>query len=281
MQEMTLQQIQAVQMEALRFLSKICDQEKIEYFLMYGTLLGAVRHKGFIPWDDDLDIMLRRSEYDRLLQYLMQHEQEILPYRLFCHLNCPDYPFMIARLCDTRYQYVPNNEKDCGMGIFIDLYPLDGAGHSWEEVRRRGPYLRLLSSLCFLSSREHFFVSRLEYSSRKSFVRTAIKFPLYLIAKAAGTPFWLWKLERLPQQYRYADCPFVGPTSWLGDYRRDVMDKSWVEQTTWIEFEGEKFRAPKEYHKVLWRKYGDYMQLPAADRRVATHDYRAYRKERL
>lgn len=278
MQEMTNKEMQAVELNALRVLAGICEKQHFDYFLMYGTLLGAARHKGFIPWDDDLDIMMKRADYDKLLRYLMEHEEELKPYKLFCNLNNTSYPFMIARFCDTRYKYVANNEKDCGMGIFVDIYPLDGAGHSWEEVQRKGNYFRFLSSMCFLASRERFFVARKEYSSKKSIKQTIIKFPLYLIAKATGVRFWFKRLEVLKDTYKYEECDYVGPTTWQSDYKRDVMQKKWVDETTFVEFEGEKFRAPKYYKEVLEHKYGNYMQMPPVEKRVATHDYKAYRK---
>lgn len=278
MQEMTNQQMQAVELDILKVLAQICEEQNLDYFLMYGTLLGAVRHKGFIPWDDDLDIMMKRADYDKLIQYLMDHESELQPYKLFCKYNVPGYPFMIARFCDTRYKYVANNEKDCGMGIFVDIYPLDGAGNSWKEVQRKGNYYRFLSSMCFLASRERFFVAHEEYSSKKSIKQTIIKYPLFLIAKVAGVHFWFKRLEVLKEKHKYDECDYVGPTTWQSDYKRDVMKKEWVDETVFIDFEGEKFRAPKEYEKILKHKYGNYMELPPVEKQVATHDYKAYRK---
>ncbi|EFE14041.1 LicD family protein [Clostridium sp. M62/1] len=278
MQEMTNQEMQAVELDVLRVLARICEEQHLDYFLIYGTLLGAARHKGFIPWDDDLDIMMKRADYDKLLKYLMDHESELLPYKLFCKYNNPEYPFMIARFCDTRYKYVANNEKDCGMGIFVDIYPLDGAGRTWKEVQRKGNYYRFLSSMCFLASREHFFVAHEEYSSKKSIKQTIVKYPLYLIAKTTGVRFWFKRLEALKEKHKYSECDYVGPTTWQSDYKRDVMKKEWVDETVLIEFEGEQFRAPKEYKKILKHKYGNYMEMPPVEKRVATHDYKAYRK---
>ncbi len=279
MKELTNQEMQQVELGVLRVLAGICEEQHFDYFLMYGTLLGAVRHKGFIPWDDDLDIMMKRPDYDRLLQYLIAHEEELLPYKLFSPINNPQYPFMIARFCDTRYQYVGNNEKDCGMGIFVDIYPMDGAGKTWKEVQRKGNYYRFLSSMCFLASRERFFVSHVEYSSRKSFGKTLVKFPLYLIAKLFGVKFFFKRLDHLKEKHRYEDCAYVGPTTWQSDYKRDVMKKEYVDETVFIEFEGEQFRAPKYYKEILKQKYGNYMELPPEEKRVATHDYKAYQKE--
>lgn len=277
--EMTNREIQAVELDILRVLAGICEEQHFEYFLMYGTLLGAVRHGGFIPWDDDLDIMMRRADYDRLLEYLTEHEESLAPYRLFSPFHTPGYPFMIARFCDTRYRYLGENEKDCGMGIFVDIYPMDGAGRSWTEVRLKGNYFRFLSSMCFLASREHFPVDHVEYSSKVSPGKTVVKFPLYLIAKAIGVPYFMGRLERLKDCYRYENCAFVGPTTWQSDYKRDVMKKEFVDETVFLTFEGELFRVPKHYKKILKQKYGNYMELPPPEKRVSTHHYRIYRKE--
>lgn len=277
MTELNNKEMQAVELEILKVLSGICEEQGLDYFLMYGTLLGAVRHKGFIPWDDDLDIMMKRADYDKLIAYLMEHEEELMPYKLFSPYNNPEYPFMLARFCDTRYKYVANNEKDCGMGLFVDIYPLDGAGKNWKEVKLKGNYYRYLSSMCFLASRERFFVDHEEYSSKKSIKQTLIKAPLFVIAKTLGYKHYFKKLEKLVGRHPYDKCDFVGPTTWQSDYKRDVMKKEWVDETVFIDFEDGRFRVPKEYGKVLKHKYGDYMKLPPKEKQVATHDYKAYK----
>ena len=278
MTELTNKEMQAVELEILKVLSNICEEQGLDYFIMYGTLLGAVRHKGFIPWDDDLDIMMKRADYDKLVQYLIEHEEELMPYKLFSPYNNPEYPFMIGRFCDTRYKYEGNNEIDCGMGIFVDIYPLDGCGKSMKEVNLKGNYFRYLSSMCFLASRKHFFVDHELYSSKKDIKMTIIKVPLFVIAKTLGIKHYLKKLEKLISKYRYEDNEYVGPTTWMSNYKKDIMKKEWVDETVFIDFEGEKFRAPKEYEKILKHKYGDYMKMPPKEKQVATHDYKAYKK---
>lgn len=278
MKELNNKEMQAVELEILKVVANVCEELKLDYFLMYGTLLGAIRHKGFIPWDDDLDIMMKRSDYDKLLDYFIEHEHELLPYKLFSKENNPDYPFMIARICDTRYKYVADNEADCGMGLFVDVYPLDGAGHTWKEVERKGVYFRFLSSMCFLATRERFFVDHVEYSSKKSIGTTIVKFPLYIIAKILGRDFFFKKLDKLKVKYQYDLCDYVGPTTWQSDYRRDVMKKELVDKTVFVEFEDGMFRVPERYDEVLKQKYGDYMKLPPKEKQVATHNYKAYKR---
>lgn len=146
---LALEEIQEASLHILEKIADLCDQLHLRYYLIYGTLIGAIRHKGFIPWDDDLDIMMPRPDYEKLITYFIENTDALRPLELFEPRVNPDYPYMIARISDNRYILDVTNEKDYGIGVFIDIYPYDGLGNTPKEALHYGLKGDRLSSLCF------------------------------------------------------------------------------------------------------------------------------------
>ena len=185
MKEISIKEAQKAMLEILKKIDEICDEQNITYFLMYGTLIGAVRHKGIIPWDDDIDIMMPRDDYDKFINYFLKYQDELKPYELYSQKNRKNYPYIIARISDSRYILDSKNEKDYGIGLFVDIYPFDGMGNNKEEAIRLGKKADHLSSLCFLTSRLHFGVD-----NTKSKLKMALKIPAYIYAKIKKKIFY-------------------------------------------------------------------------------------------
>ena len=101
--ELSLSEIQAGSLRILKTIDKVCNILNLRYFLAYGTLIGAIRHKNFIPWDDDIDIMMPRDDYKLLIDYFIKHKDELTPLELFSYYNNPKYPYMISRISDNRF----------------------------------------------------------------------------------------------------------------------------------------------------------------------------------
>lgn len=123
--ELSLREVQKISLNILKIVDDICRQEGLTYCLFYGTLIGAIRHNGFIPWDDDIDIAMPRNDYDKLKKYFIKHKDNLMPYVYFDPDTNENYPYMLARICDIRFKIETENEYDFGMGCFIDIYPMD------------------------------------------------------------------------------------------------------------------------------------------------------------
>lgn len=273
-QPLTMQENQQAAIGVMKKLDEICRELGVSYTLTYGTMLGAVRHSGYIPWDDDLDIMLPRADYDQLIAWCLEHEQELMPYKLFTPETVADYPYMIPRFCDTRYEIETENEKNCGMGAFVDIYPLDGIGNTREEalatLRKRARF----SSLYFLSTR-----MRCERGMTKSPLKRLIKLPAFWAAKLIGKK-WLGKqLLAMGKKCDWENSRYVGCVIWDTETETGLFEKDWFAQTQVMPFEQEQFRVITGYDAFLSRMYGDYMQLPPEEDRIAHHFYSIYKKQ--
>lgn len=270
---LTIPQTQAIALEILHTVADICENQGLRYALIYGTLIGAVRHHGFIPWDDDVDIMMPRPDYDRLLAYLEKNIENYPHLKVFNRDTCAAYPYMITRISDDRYEIKMENEKPYGMGVFIDIYPYDGLGTTKEEAVRYGLKGDRLSSLCYQASRDHFAME-----TTTSTLRKLVKFPVYLFSKLCGKDFFQNKLEKLAHVKDYDHSEYVGCVIWLSWGEKDIFPRKWFDETVLMPFDKYQFRVPKHYDEVLRHEYGDYMQLPPEEDRIGHHFYTAYEK---
>lgn len=261
--ELTLREMQEAALGVLIEVADICEAQGLRYYLAYGTLIGAARHRGFIPWDDDLDIFMPRPDHDALVGYLTGHGQERPHLEAFTKDTCRGYPYMITRISDNRYAMETRNEKPYGLGAFIDVYPLDGLGNNRQEAFAlccKGNYL---SSFCFQTTRAHFTMDNM-----KGMKRTKWKYLVFLVSKILGKKFFQRQLTKLSRQYPYEQSRYVSTVTWLSGVKM-VYEKEWFSQVDWLTFEGHAFRVPKGYEEFLRFIYGNYMALPPVNARSA------------
>lgn len=271
---LTMHETQRIALEILHTIAQICEERGLRYYLVYGTLIGAVRHHGFIPWDDDVDIMMPRPDHDLLMEYLYEHIGEYPHLEVFNRETCPDYPYMITRISDNRYDLRMENEKPFGMGVFIDIYPYDGLGNTRKEAVRFGMRGDRISSLCYQATRDHFAIE-----TTTSPLRKAIKYPVYLFCRMCGKEIFQDMLEKMAGKKPYDTSRFVGCVIWLSWGVKDMYLRKWFDNYVYLPFEEYQFRAPAEYEKVLRHTYGDFMKLPPEEERIGHHYYSVYPKE--
>ena len=265
-------EIQSVSLEILKKVTDFCDENNIKYFLAYGTLIGAVRHHGYIPWDDDVDIMMGRPDYNRFLKLF--REKNDTPYlTLFTQEDNKDYPYVLARISDSRYYIDVKNEKPCGLGIFLDIYPLDGIGHSYSESIKTLKLTTRYPSLIFLATRKYY-----HFGTTKGFIKRMFKIPAFIYAKLMGKNYFIKKLENIISQFDYNDCEYIGAAMWCTQPLKNSYKKEWCEELIKAKFGKYDFFIPKRYDEILKTTYGDYMQLPPEKDRIYHHLYKAYKK---
>lgn len=271
--ELSISETQEISFEILKKIAKICEEKNLRYYLIYGTLIGAIRHKGYIPWDDDVDIMMPRPDYDKLLIYLSQNIDKYPNLNIFNREVCSEYPYMITRISDDRYEIEMANENKYGMGVFIDIYPYDGLGDSKEEALKYALKGDRLSSFCYQATRKKYL-----FETTSSVLRKIIKFPVFLFSKLLGKEYFQNKLQELSGVKAYDSSEYVGCIVWLSGGERDVFPRAWFDEFLMMPFGNSKFRVPRDYDKILKHIYGDYMKLPPEKDRIGHHNYRVFEK---
>lgn len=270
--ELKIGDIQQVSLQILKTVADICEKNNFKYILAYGTLIGSIRHQGFIPWDDDIDIIMPRPDYESFLKFLYEHPQPNL--KVFNQKTNAKYLYGITRICDIRYEITTFNETDCGMGLFIDVYPFDGLGDSKEEALNIQRKCREYVINCYNASRSFLYNPHLH----NLFNLMGYYFNL-LKCHIKGKGYYFKCLDDVIAHLDYNSSDYVGLVSWIFNPERNLYKKEWLEDTIWGKFEGFDFRIPKCYDEMLRSSYGDYMQLPPEEQRVYHHQYKAYKKE--
>lgn len=269
---LSMKEIQDISFDILKTIKKICEKENIKYVLAFGTLLGAVRHKGYIPWDDDVDIMMTRPDFERFYEYCELHKKELYPYEIWNRSKHPDYPYTMSRMIDKRYILDVENERSCGMGVFVDIYVMDGAGNSIEEAKMLLNKTKKYPSGIFLATRR-----KLKNGGTKGFWKNLIK-PLYfLYVKLKGRDYFEKKLYKIINSQDYLNSSYLACLEW-DNTTASAMAKEDIENPQYLEFNNEEFYVPRDYDKYLRNTYGDYMCLPPIKDRKYHHLYKAYRK---
>lgn len=267
-----MEEIQKVSFEILKVIKSICDKEHLNYGLAFGTLIGAVRYKGYIPWDDDVDIIMPRPDFERLMKYFNDNYKELQPYEPWNRSKHPDYPYTMTRIIDNRYILDIDNEKPCGMGIFVDIYVLDGAGNSIEEARNLLKRTKIYPSSIFLSTR-----LKLKNGGTKGLIKNMIKPFFYAYVKLRGRDYFVKKLYEIIEGYDYDKCTYLACLEW-DNTTGSATAKTDIENSVEVEFNGERFKAAANIDFYLTHAYGDYMTPPPLKDRVYHHLYKAYRK---
>lgn len=266
--ELDLKEIQKESFNLLLKLRDIFNKNGWRYYLAYGTLIGAVRHKGFIPWDDDIDIWVPRPDYEKFIDYCIKHEKELFPLKIIHYSNNPNYIFTIARFTDTRFTVDYLNAPDYGLGIFIDVYPLDGYNKDDIKWIKKITRTKKMIGACGLNN----------MIKSKNIIKNILKYPYYLYCKKMNITELLKKNDQLGQKYKFETSDIIDCGTWantLGYMTKDEFD---FNNDYYLDFEGEKLKVPKDYDTVLKKIYGDYMQLPPKEKQIAQHNYKVYKK---
>ena len=257
-----MKKVWAIEMDLFREVSRVCEEHHLRYWITYGTLLGAVRHKGYIPWDDDFDIMMPRADYQKLIR--LQKEFKA-PYFFQTTQNDVDYYSSFARLRNSNTTGIlvsPNNR--CNNGIYIDIYPLDGAP---KTPLKRKWVLFLNQTRNVLA---HAYVFNINPSKLTRLAHKILHLPF-----VPYDPVKTYKkVNGTAAKVKWKDADRVGLIAFPFKYGEEYLsDKKNFRKTVWLDYEFMKMPAPAGYDQFLRDNYGEYMEFPPVEDRGAWHDF--------
>lgn len=254
MDDKIIKKLRDTQIEILDKVHSFCDDNNIKYYLYAGTLLGAVRHKGFIPWDDDLDIIMPRKDYDRFIKLFMKSDL-LNNYFLQNTDTEPEYhlPFTKIRKKNTLYSEKGLEELDINHGIFIDIFPMDFSKKNYGFVYKTRDLLE--KNLVHVAGMRQLKIKTVSMFSSILYAATRIM-SVHRILKIAE---WLCKAVKKGDYYvifsSYFNC------------EKETVPVEYYNNPVLLRFDGKQYYAPGEYHKILEIKYGNYMELPPENER--------------
>ncbi len=264
MKPLTHSEIKNAQLQLLDIFVAECEAHGLVFFLYYGSLIGAVRHKGMIPWDDDIDLAMPRDSYDKLKTISWE--------KYACGLVCPSSsaktPYLMSKLADRKTVQVDNIESSMPpIGVNIDIFPLDGTGHPGLRSRTIMVFLTLLKAAQIIKT------------VRVSTNRTLSKNTLLVVGKIILFFFTANLIVRLADRFASKGGQHGSLGILLGPYGpREIMDPDWTAGVVKLEFEKRLLPAPSGYHQILTKLYGAYMKLPPVDKQVSHHSFTAFKR---
>lgn len=269
---MTIEEIKSCSLEILDFFDSVCSRYGVRYFLCGGTLLGAVRHKGFIPWDDDIDVMMLREDYNRLYEVWPKDS----PFQFLRHENNPFFPYAYGKAVDKRTIKIEPIRKVCQqIGVDIDIFPIDNIPDNeseaiafFKDIER---YQRRLSLQTALYGESNGIIRTIVKNSRLFWYRFLEDIGVTSIDKIV-TSFSL-----LAQKFNTEDTMYCGITTISHYGIREKNLRKGYEDVVYVSFEGKQLPAPSGYVHYLESLYGmNYMQLPPIEKRITHHGYKAF-----
>lgn len=271
--KMTLQEHKQVMLGILLEFTKFCDRHGLMYYLDAGTLIGAVRHKGFIPWDDDIDVNMPYCDYDKFIYITKQSGGYMTEHLRVEYPEETIYPFL--KISDDRTILVEFPEKNpMEVGVYIDVFPKYGIKDKKWKSRMACKISELLGLFHWFSSYSIYAWRRPGHNILKKTMAAIGR--LLFPQEKFSTQIQNWFMHQYAKHHPVENCQYV-TTLTNGEFNK-LAPRACFDGFQWLEFEGYKFKAPKDFDTYLHCLYsGDYMQLPPENNRVH-HDIIVYWK---
>lgn len=251
-----------------------CDSHNLRYYLTGGSLLGAVRHNGFIPWDDDIDIAMPRNDYEVFTESF--NNEVCSRYKVVNYKNTKGYYLPFAKVVDTRTvlkEHVLQNSFE--LGVYVDVFPIDFCGDdrevAWRHYKTKIQPLR--KAISMRDSKMFVFNQATSFKRIKWYIG---RFILQLISRAS----LLARIDLLAQKYRNSQhSKYCAVLTVMTYGEKEIMLTEWYNKTVKLQFEDRMFNAPLYYKNVLEHFYNNYLKLPPNDKQVSHHSFDVFWRE--
>ena len=258
-----MNKMQTMLVDMLGWFHGMCEENSLRYYIIAGTMLGAIRHKGFIPWDDDIDVGMPRADYEKLRELCKQkqHDRYFIEYP---GLENKKYTYLTAKVYDTSTTLIEKRRRPIKRGIYIDIFPLDGIGNTMEEAEknykpfRRHFDLQLMITTAFLKRRSL-------YKNVATLVGRVIS-PVFVRDYKH-----LKKLDDLCRRFDFDHSKIVSNLMG-GSGTKGMVPVEYFGKPTPVQFETLTVYGLENPDAYLSAMYGDYMKLPPAEKQVSLHD---------
>lgn len=257
MKEISFDEGKKVMLDTLISVARFCDQNSINYSLAYGTLIGAIRHKGFIPWDDDIDIIMMRDDYERFISTYKDERYKVIDGSFnpnHSHVRVSDEK-TVLELNKWRGQFY-------NAGLWIDVFPIDKVPDSQKRYA--------------MFRRKVWFLFEMQLSGevhRNGFLNKVI----FHICKPFSSYFGKKALHKMKKYNNKETQSVANMGVWYLTFPK--FPASYMDEFVEVDFEGHKFKAIKQYDAFLRGVYGDYMQFPPKEKQIPHHSYKAFWRE--
>ena len=260
MKKIELDELKQIERDMVQKIDEVCRKNGIHYYMVGGTLLGAIRHKGFIPWDDDIDIAMPRRDFEAFFHLM---NEACTNYEVQFYDNVEDYGYASPKVVDKRTVLIDYKQ---GMGreessVFVDVFLYDGMGNNRLEAYLRYTFLKCFKKMVFLSKRNF---------KMESILKSAVFFVPCAICKAIGVTRLNRLYNILCSKHDFYNSRYVACVA--GRYgKREVFLRDVFQETVPLQFENLTLQAPKAYQTYLSSIYGDYMTMPPKEKQVSNH----------
>lgn len=266
-------------------IDNFCRKENLRYFLAYGTLIGAVRHKGFIPWDDDIDIQMPRPDYEVFAKKFnnVKHENNYMAF--YPTDKRAKHTYM--KVCDMDTRKIESGIKYYNndyLGVDIDIFPLDGLPEDDKKYKRHFRKIKLLSYR-FFGVNSILYLGDLKLNL-SGFLKLVYRFCviqrgklLNLVNGSANRDEILKTLTEVETEIPYDEAKIVGTSCSIYDFFDDRYPKECFETSLEAQFEGHNVKIPGGYDTILTKQYGEYMTPPPENQQITHHSNNVYVKK--
>lgn len=268
MKQLSLREVQLEELNLLVYFDQFCKNNGLKYSLVYGTLIGAARHKGFIPWDDDIDVAMPRPDYEKLLalhEDFNKGEIELIANELNHSLDAT-YAAVVNLniLCENKYSTTKRSQY-----LWIDIFPVDGFTEDTKEMELIYKKSQKLQKIVTLASAK--------LLKGKTLLHALGKIIVVPLCRLYGIQRCLNKMNQLAKTYPYETSKYVGVIAW-GEGVKERLLKSEFEKMSTIEFERKRFSVMSCWKEYLKNMYTDYTKLPPVEQRIG-HNIVAYKQD--
>ncbi len=258
----TLRKLQITELNGLDEVKRICELHNLKYFLIAGTLIGAIRHKGFIPWDDDIDIGMMRSDFDKFIEYCKTDldKEHFFLQTPSTEKGSADFELARIRLNDTKFVETHRKNLNIHHGIFVEVFPYDDLPDNKLKCLFYSDSFRLLKKAVGL---------RMGYRYKaKNLFNRVIMYILSFFTRFCPLNKMINKMNNYHLKYQNPDSEYVFLIAGGTSYKEERHLRKTVTELSEAEFEGKMYPIPKDYDTFLKEQYGDYMTPPPVEKQV-------------